>query len=435
MITDLILWDVVEEHLDEAEFLLGQWLKATSSPRLSLEKIHNTVEPRLIAHLDGLFIGGPAVAERLLWPLLESDGDSSEKQVSAAALALLVEAERPMQERLLGILREASSPAVRAGIARAFQLCPLHSADEALRLALYASDSAAAQAALLDVLAARRVDPGPILASLLDSDDPGVARAALGAAAVAERATHRQRVEEHLFYGGDDVGIRAAALQTGLIWNVRTIWEECLVQAQAGLPGAMLLVGLVGGKSDLAMLIEALARPERRADALWALGFTGRVEAVDACLALIADEDPRVAKLALEAVASITGLPFEEPPFALPPPAEEADLPPLEEDLTRDLKPTPLDELPGVDRGAVVDWWAERRPAFASNERFLQGQAFSSAVLTAALTKGPARRHRNLALELSIRSGGQFRAPEPRLGLVRPDPVGEMRWTHPPRWN
>src|SRR5436190_24313897 len=46
-----VLWDVVSEHLSEAEFLFGQWQQALRSPRYTMTELRETVEERLQAHL------------------------------------------------------------------------------------------------------------------------------------------------------------------------------------------------------------------------------------------------------------------------------------------------------------------------------------------------------------------------------------------------
>ena len=82
------LWDIVEEHLDEAEFLWEQWEHALLAPNYTLDELADGPEARLLAHLDGLVVGGPEVARRLLIPTLDEDVEPT--RVRAAALALLL---------------------------------------------------------------------------------------------------------------------------------------------------------------------------------------------------------------------------------------------------------------------------------------------------------------------------------------------------------
>src|SRR6186713_3314527 len=81
-----ILWDIYEEHLDEAAFLLTQWEDAMKSAVYALPDVIVGPEERLAAHLDALVVGGKPVAEKLLFPALE--GDDAGK-IFAASWALL----------------------------------------------------------------------------------------------------------------------------------------------------------------------------------------------------------------------------------------------------------------------------------------------------------------------------------------------------------
>ena len=81
----LVLWDVVEEHLDEASFLSEQWERALVSPDVILDGVADGPEERLLAHLDGLAIAGAKAGPRLLEPRFESE---QPEEVFAAALAL-----------------------------------------------------------------------------------------------------------------------------------------------------------------------------------------------------------------------------------------------------------------------------------------------------------------------------------------------------------
>src|SRR5512143_1285821 len=82
-----LMMDISEEHLDEASFLWVQWERALMAPDYDLEETA-TLEERLLAHLDGLVVGGAPVAEALLRPALDSEDPP---RISAALWALLAE--------------------------------------------------------------------------------------------------------------------------------------------------------------------------------------------------------------------------------------------------------------------------------------------------------------------------------------------------------
>jgi uncharacterized protein (TIGR02270 family) len=438
-----VLPDVVEEHLDESEFLIELWLAAARSPRFNLREIHRTVERRLLAHLDGLEVGGPSVADGLLWPTLLPDAGAIPSRVAAAASALLMDADGAVRDRLIEALRAIESPRVRTGLRLALQITARRDVDEPTRLALYATGTPVAQAALLAVLAARRVDPGPILGPLLDSADSAVLCAALAAAAAAtttDRGRFRSAIEAALSHAVP--AVRAAALRTGLIWNIGAAWRACGAQARSGSPDAMLWLALIDPANALAPLTAALETAERRG-ALFALGFTGLRDAVELCLPLLDHPDQAVAGLAVEAIAGITGLPLYEAPFAVPSGGEgngddddgDGALPPLADDLRADLQPVAIDLLPRPAAGAIRDWWGERRGSFAPAARYLRGAPLNAASLQAALTDGPLRRTGPLACEIAIRSGGRLQLPALRLAQEKPAVPADLVPLHrPPPW-
>ena len=81
----LVLWDVVEEHLEEAGFQWERWERALVSPLLSARQVADGVEGRLAAHLEGLAVAGSAAADRLLVPALH-EGEPGEAAAAATAI-------------------------------------------------------------------------------------------------------------------------------------------------------------------------------------------------------------------------------------------------------------------------------------------------------------------------------------------------------------
>lgn len=451
-----ILWDVVEEHLDEAEFLVEQWSAGARSPRYNLPTLQKTIEQRLAAHLDALVVNGEAVAERVLWPALEADAEAPPARITAAVLALLLEPGVAARDRLLQRFSAATSEPVLAGLRLAMQLTARDDVDEPLRQTLYATVEPAAQAALLSVLAARRVNPGPILGPLLTSADPRLLQATLSAAAVAaaESGGHRHVVEGHLSHGTP--AVRAAALRTSFTWNLAAGNRACVSEARAGSPTALLLLGLLGGPAETTLLVSTLASEDLRRAVLFALGFTGRKEAAEACLSFVSAPEPGIAKVAAEAFAAITGFmaeqkaaPVEEAAKELEEPTFEDededggdldagpvadDLPPLAEDLEKDLALYPEDELPAPDADALRRWWSAEASAFATNQRYLGGKPVSPDAVESALRQGSLRRAGPLISEVAIRSGGRVQLPALRLALPPPALPSGLVMHREPSW-
>jgi uncharacterized protein (TIGR02270 family) len=457
-----VLWDVAEECLDEGEFLVEQWSTAARSARYSLIDLQKTVERRLVARVDALAVEGEEVAQRLLWPALAPESEAPAPRVTAAVLALLIDPRAEIRDRLIEAIRGAAGDAVRDGLRLALQLTERTDLDEPLRQALYATDVPATQAALLAVMAARRVNPGPILAPLLASKNTEVVRAALAAAAAADRGAHRHAVEAHLTHESGPV--RAEALRTAFIWNLASAPKVCVAEARAGSPAAMLLLGLLATPAEVGLLVSSLKSEQHRRAALFALGFTGRREAAEATLPFVADADPAIAKLAAEAFAAITGFVIDEKASAAADEDEDQDedqdgdedgdgadaadgdtkakakaddggLPPLEEDLAQDLAMGPEDELPVPDADAIRRWWAEQASRFAADERYLGGALLSPAALQGALRDGSLRRAGPLTEEVAIRTGGRVQLPALRLALPAPAVSADVAMHRQPGWH
>jgi hypothetical protein len=68
-----VLWDVFQEHLDEAAWLWGEREASLDSPVYSIAEVAGSLEERVLAHLDGLVLGGKPVADKLLLPALAGD--------------------------------------------------------------------------------------------------------------------------------------------------------------------------------------------------------------------------------------------------------------------------------------------------------------------------------------------------------------------------
>lgn len=129
--------DVLEEHLDEASFLWSQWERALVS---SLHELSDTaeLEERLLAHVDGLVIGGEPAVSELLLPGLETD---EPERVSASALALLSAPGKRELEEALGVL-DSGDEVQRAGLARALELSEREGLEAMLLKRLTAEDPA-----------------------------------------------------------------------------------------------------------------------------------------------------------------------------------------------------------------------------------------------------------------------------------------------------
>jgi uncharacterized protein (TIGR02270 family) len=382
------LWDIVEEHLDEAEFLWGQWEHSLIAPNYTLAEVADGPEDRLMAHLDGLVVNGPLVAERLLIPTL-ADVDAEPTRVRAAALALLQSRGDDGVQAVFDAMLEF--PPQRMELARALECCerrdlnsrltPLLAApDPELRhvaarvLAFHGDGFAGAVPGLL--ASSRSVDRGLGL-SLVPRlpRDPKLVRVVLETLSSAEPE------------------LRDIALSTGVLLELPQAWacaRELVLSRDPTAGHALLLLALRGDLVDQPALIAAVEADALRGAALWALGFLGTAAAADAALPWLEDEIH--ARVAGETLSAVTGLDLEDA------------------NLTRDAAETeavehrPEDDLPVPDPMGLLLWWRDKGGRFADGQRHIAGAQRTSGTLWRAVKDGPMRRRAAHLLSLQLQS-------------------------------
>jgi hypothetical protein len=390
-------FDVLERHLEEAAFLWTQWEAALADAGYTLAEVAEGPEWRLRAHLDALVVAGRGAVARLLLPALE-EGEPEARR--AAAFVLLAEGEARDPGPVLAALAAADAEG-RAALIRAFEVSESPRAHEPL-LPLLAGPTPAWPRSL-DALAFRRPrrrrgGPAPRPAR------PGCGRR-LPRRPDVPGGAHPERCAG---LSDPDPGVRRSALHAGLVAGQPPAFRACRdLAGQGGETGrlARAAVAVGGGAEEASFLAGLLADEALRRDALWALGFSGRLAAAEACLPFLEDEE--LGGVAAEAFAAIAGLPLASPFLRDPPrPREEGELPPLEEDLEADLMPGPDDDLPLLHAPRVRRWWDEARKRLDPAVRHLRGRPFDLGPIREELAGGPARRRPVLALELAIRSRG-----------------------------
>jgi uncharacterized protein (TIGR02270 family) len=412
MDTSHILWDVVEEHLDEAEFLFEMCERALDASDHTQKNLERSFGERLAAHLDGVVIAGNAVVARVLVPVLENP-ESERCCAAVCALALLEVSGEERASWVFDALANApDGSSVRAGIARALETSANPGLNhELLRAVTQGGHENVAE--LWAALAARRVDVGASVTHGLRADNVAVRTAAVRAAAM--------RPPEHLWdfvarsLDAQNENERMAAMETAMIWGFRAGWDCCVLQAQHAMPQCLVWVAMLNGDKSLQTLLAAVERKDTRYAALRALGYTGMVSAADICLEWMHNTDKRTAKLAAEAFGTITGTDAYTPGFGLAE-SEDEPLPDLENDLAENsLVASSDDNLPMPDAGAFVRWWNHHRQRFVTHQRYLCGHNFQESLAHKGLAEHPMRRRRWLQQEITIRSRGTITWPEWRV--------------------
>lgn len=398
---ELILWEVAEEHLEEAAFLYTQWEQALLSPLYKLEEVRDRVEERMLAHLDGLVVGGAPVAERLLVPMLQ---EGSQGSAFAGAAALLLLASAQADEAVLLAFREAARPQ-RAEIQRALQLFP-SPRRQALLQQLVWDGAPPVRAAAARVLGFQQVDLGRALATLLASND----REELGAALYCLR--YRPRPEGDLAIrqalAAADGEVATAGLLAATVAGVRGVLDTCRLMVREQHPAlatAALLLGLLGNAEDSELLVRSVSASEHAAGLIFALGLGGTKDSAEACVQWLRSAE--LAPAAGEAFLTITGVDPDKEKLlgpVLDNPKQDPDAP--------DFQPesSPQAELPPLDADAVAAWWSAHRSQFPATERFFAGKPLARqdpSAWLAALEQANMRQRHPLALALASVSGGR----------------------------
>lgn len=414
-----LLWDVLEEHLQEAAFLWKQRQRSVLAPDYVLSEIAEGDEARLLAHIEGLVIGGRPAAERLLLPALEGEKPPN---IAAAAYALLESSEPNWLTQVLDWFVQGAEE-VREGISQALALSARADVVASL-IKLFPAVDSSDQRYALRVLCSRQADTGQVLSvRSAGSEESGWLVAALRAARFAPQAI--ADVWIRLGLESPEPRVRDAAIESGLIHGSRMAWSLCRQLMEAGEPDARpaLLAFALGGEApELEALIAAVGDPARRDEALWALGFSGRLAAAEAALATLRENGDW---LAAESFALITGLPLasfldedaddeeeEEEEWV----EEEEEEEEVEEDEVEVPDEAALGGLPGPEvlpgkiRVEAVDaWWRQARARFEPGGRYLLGHSMQPGSLASVLEAVPMRRRAVLGWDLAIRSRGACR--------------------------
>jgi uncharacterized protein (TIGR02270 family) len=387
-----LLWDVIEEHMDEASFCLSQADRVLDDPLLTLPDLGRSWEPRWIAHVDALVVGGSRGRQRLLIPAL--GGDDSER-VTACGIALLASGQR---EQVLSSLRSPDG-LVRAAISRACALLPDSSLTDIARERLGTAQTPEERAGMLELLAALQAGT-PEIVQYLCSDAAIVRAAAVRVARYCHPGVDVVRELERLLAEDAPELIEPAAIAALTLGSTaafstfeQRVLDAKLTVARSGLA----LLAALGGPPQHMRIMEMLADASLGSLALFALGYSGNLDAVPALLDRAKGPDARLARLALQSLAMILGIDPSDASLRSPletrgvSAASEAALQ-VEDDLDVDeaeFAPLPEDELPSVDPERLTARVASAQSGLEAGHRYLAGQRYGDAAVHAVLEQRP----------------------------------------------
>ena len=407
-------WDVVAEHLDEAAFAVEALLHLQQHPIMTLRDQVPWGEERLEAHVDGLVVGGPIVAERTLLPELAEPATDEPERLTAATMALL---RGGYQREALAISQHDDTTVRRAG-ALAFRWAGREGRGfELAAQRLSTQLPAVEQAGLLELCAVGQIEV-PQLASYLQGPDPAVIKAATALCLnSANPAPLRPLIEDLL--ACDNAELAGAALIPGLAWNSQAAHARLYQYAAADKPDShvLALYSALTGKNSHGVIVEHARGGPGQEAALFALGYSGDIQHTTLLLDMLSTGKPRTAALAAQSLALLFGLDLSDDTLFLPPKAHadnadegDEDLPAFDEDdLDADLMPLPEEALDPPNATAFAAAVEEHQAGLNPATRYLRGTPFSAAALVEALTHGSLRTRHVLTDLLTILSAGAHR--------------------------
>lgn len=412
-----VSWSLVEESLDEAEFLWSWREAALEAHDETPDGVEQRIEDRLQGAIEGLCIPGPSEIDRLLRLLAPALDRGEPAIVAVAAHALLAGGSAEGFDCFAAAFWGASGARLES-LRRGLELISTAAPHLGL-LAPSREAPAAARAAFLAACAFRGLPIEPRVDELVGSANVELQREAARLLRHAPRTVADEPLTRAL--GATDARARELAIESGLILGLPEAWRvgRSLALADVNGSGALLpAVAMLGAPADHDGVLRLLGRPQRQRDAIWALGFAGRRSGADACVDLLAQE--RHVGLAVEAFCAITGLDLAGAGLIAPRTAagQEDDSPLFEDDdLDSVLVPRAEERLPEPDVSGVIRWWNQNRARFDPDVRYLAGQPHSPQRLAGVLATGPMRRRAPIAFELAVRTHGCLQV-EPRAFIA-----------------
>ena len=395
---ELAIPAVVLLHVEEAALLRHVRSTLVRGAHITLPLLARADE-RLAAHLDGVM-----VAADLGWRLTEAALATPNRGALFTAAVLAIGRRDDAALDKLFTLAEAS-PEAGSELVSAFGWSSAQDLRGTTKRLLDATD-ASMRSAGLAACAMHRVDPGPVLGAALAQPDAGLRRRAL------QVAGHLGRVdllpaclglldavdERQTFHAA-----RAALLLGDRGESLRALQRVALAAGELQAPASNLLLRAVPVQHGNALL-KSLAKAEPASRLLLqAVGVNGDPAYVPWLIRQM--DEPRLARLAGEAMTAITGVDIVERGLAANPPAAIDSIPNDDPDDER----VAMDEdesLPWPDAEKAAAWWAAQAAGFEPGTRCFMGAPPSAARCTEVLAHGGQRQRAAAAMWLAVMRPG-----------------------------
>src|SRR3569833_1063944 len=374
---------VIEEHASGAAFLWTQRQNAAAAPHFTLKHLAR-LDERVLAHLYGLRVAGPVGWQAA--PNALEQGDPG----SVFALAYLAFANgepTKMRDSLhLALARQSLGDAFEAALSW-LEWTEVRTA-VGLLLQSAVPDH---QRLALGVMVAQKVDPGRTLECMLESDHLPLRARALQVVGQLKRCDLIRGVDRNITHPDPVCRFWASWALTVLGYpRGAQILLESVQQLPAYQVVGIQLAMRFGDRNWAREVVRALAkRTDARRLAIHAAAALGDPAVVPWLLTQASE--PRLARLAGEAVCLITGADLAHLGFKQDPPEEGA-----EKTLSEDA------QLLWPDDPSLAAWWRGQADRFVSGQRYLAGRLIDVVAVNMVLRDGYQRqlecRCRTLAL-------------------------------------
>jgi uncharacterized protein (TIGR02270 family) len=374
--------EVIEQHASAAAFLWTQRESAAAAPHFKLKHLAR-LDERTLAHLHGLRVAGEVGWQAAL-AALEQSGPGSVFVLTYLAFASGEPAK--MRDCLrLALAQQSFSDAFEAA------LVWLEYAEVRTSIGLLQGSAVADHQRLaLGTLAGHNVEPGEILGRTLESDHLPLRARALQAVGQFKRRDLTRAVDANLTHVDPACRFWAswALALLGYPQGAQVAMESAL-----GMPAyqvsAIELAMRFGNWNWARQVVRALVKrsdaPRLAIRAAAAFGDPAVVPwlLTQAC-------EPRLARVAGEAVSMITGADLDYLGFKQEPPEAGAE------------ETEPEDEqLPWPDVPRLTEWWNEQAGRYVFGQRYLAGRLIDVNTVMKVLRDGYQRQRSAAALELA----------------------------------
>ena len=360
--------DLVEEHLEEIQFLWPIRERGLRSPRMTLRDMR-AFDDRIDAHADGALVPGDAVVP-FIEPLLDADDEAA---AFAAAFVLLRRATADAHARVRAAFEDASGKRL-AGISRALQMGAGDPLIEDIANAFRSDDaircSRAAEALCYRTRWRRSHER---LLALLSNDNPIAKAAAWRSVAnlglTVDPATVATAIRD------EDPSVRDAALHaaawTGVTAALEIVREAAAAPKKDQMASYRVLAAL-GDPSDARIVARLLDTPALGPERFALAASFGSPALAPLLLDALASANPREAIAAGEAFTRLTGADLGPgTPVILPP--EDGHEP---DDFEREF----LDEDTLPDAAKARAHWDRTAPAVAGAVRIAHGRDVTTSI-------------------------------------------------------